>query len=434
MDLSRFVYLLNKDNKYFVYSTLSNCFIEVDPALYRNLLHLQNGSPDSNQLDKETLNQLKNLKIIDVDDNIEIAKIKFRNLSSRFNPKTLFLTINPTLSCNFACPYCFESSHSPIFMSDETENQIIEFIRQRRLATKLAVSWFGGEPLLSFDRIISLTKKFLDLDLDYTAGMISNGYLLTEEKIKKFKDLRIKTVQITIDGKEATHNSRRFLKNGGKTFNRIIENVLTAQKISPEIRIIIRVNVDKDNEEEFIDVWNFFKSLNLPNIVVYPGFTTDKTGENRSECMFDNNASAKFLMELYYKYGIYIPVFYPPAYINSCVVRNPNAVVIGPEGELYKCWNDVGNSDRIYGYLDGRITNENILYEYLTYADQFNDKECLECRFLPACSGGCPYERIISKKKGLPQPCPMIKDNTDDFLLLQYKYRTAERNHNQCIS
>ena len=28
---------------------------------------------------------------------------------------------------------------------------------------------------------------------------------------------------------------------------------------------------------------------------------------------------------------------------------------IGPEGELYKCWNDVGKADRLYGYLDWRI-------------------------------------------------------------------------------
>jgi uncharacterized protein len=38
-----------------------------------------------------------------------------------------------------------------------------------------------GEPLLAFNRIVSLTRKMQALGLKYKAGIITNGYLLTED-------------------------------------------------------------------------------------------------------------------------------------------------------------------------------------------------------------------------------------------------------------
>ena len=53
-----------------------------------------------------------------------MIKIKFYALAERFNNRRLDLTINPTLACNFACPYCFEEDHRNIYMSENTENEI----------------------------------------------------------------------------------------------------------------------------------------------------------------------------------------------------------------------------------------------------------------------------------------------------------------------
>lgn len=426
MDISKFVYIFHRSEEYFLYSALSNSLAKIDEDLYHLLVDIDQKNNVDVEVPEDIMLQLIKMKVINVDDEKEIAGIKFHILSNRFYPRTLHLTINPTLACNFNCEYCFESSHPVKHMSDNIEDDIIKFIKNKDLVNKIKVTWFGGEPLLAFKRIISLSERILGLGYDYSAGMITNGYLMTEDVIRKFKDLRIRTVQITIDGNETLHNKRRALKNGGKTYNKILDNIERAQNLSPETKIIVRVNIDPETATDFINIWNLFREKKYPNLNVYPGFITDKTGNRNRECMFDHKAIANFLMDLYYKHNVYIPMFFPPTGISSCVIRNPNAVVIGPEGELYKCWNDVGDPERVYGYLDGRITNEKLLYQYLIGADHLNNKECSECKFMPVCSGGCPYERIVNEKKGGPQPCALIKENPDDFLWLHYQHKKKE--------
>ena len=46
-----------------------------------------------------------------------------------------------------------------ISMTDEAEDKLVKFISSNEQAKQLTVIWFGGEPLLEFKRIVSLTKK-----------------------------------------------------------------------------------------------------------------------------------------------------------------------------------------------------------------------------------------------------------------------------------
>ena len=136
-------------------------------------------------------------------------------------------------------------------MTDETEHAITEFVRRHNGLTHLGVTWFGGEPLLGFERIKSLTGKFLDMGIGYSAGMITNGYLITKEIAKSFEALRIYSVQITIDGMRERHDSRRYLKNGAPTFDRIIESLKLLSDHAPKTRVTVRINVDENNHADY---------------------------------------------------------------------------------------------------------------------------------------------------------------------------------------
>lgn len=421
LKLSKYHYLFEREGRYFLYAPLSNSFAEIDCGLYEYLLSNQK---DTSFLDDEVKDLLRKMKVIEVNDELETNKLKSNILLRRFDPRHLHLTINPTLACNVACPYCFESSHPAQFMTDEVEDEIIAFIQKRANASYLHVTWFGGEPLLAFDRIISLSKKLQSLGLKYSSGMISNGYLLTPDKVALFEELQISSVQITIDGSEQTHNSRRFRKDGSPTYKTILKNIEEAQKCSPKTTIHIRVNVDRTNSDEFFDVLSYFYAKKYPNVSVSPGFVNDLSGTDRNHCVYDNDAIAVFLKEAYYRYGYQNKLIYPTNILQVCAVRNPNTVVVGPSGELYKCWNDIGNLNRSYGYIDGRMTNEAILYEYLVKADHLNDPKCNVCKLFPVCNGGCPYQRIHNEKAGLPQDtCSLFKEHIEDFLMLRYDYR-----------
>ncbi|MDE5900194.1 MAG: SPASM domain-containing protein [Muribaculaceae bacterium] len=129
----------------------------------------------------------------------------------------------------------------------------------------------------------------------------------------------------------------------------------------------------------------------------------------------------------YKRTGIQALPFYPLPFKSECSIRNRNSIVIGPNGELYKCWQDVGIEDKIYGYIDGRVTNEKVLLEYLMDADPLDDEECRECLLFPICSGGCPYARIKAQRDSkFSKPCPLYKDKLIDFLTLHYRLKRSQ--------
>lgn len=139
----------------------------------------------------------------------------------------------------------------------------------------------------------------------------------------------------------------------------------------------------------------------------------------------DRDAKIAFLVQQYKKHGINTDGFYPNYDRYECPIRNPNYITIGPSGEIYKCWNDVGNKQRIVGSLLNKTSiNKSLLMRYHTAGDPFEDQRCLDCFHLPTCGGGCPYLRIKNEYEGMCiDTCCYIKDNLSEFLELHLDYK-----------
>lgn len=58
----------------------------------------------------------------------ELSAIEARYERRVKDSDTLYLTIMPTESCNFSCPYCFLWEKAPKFMSDDTYADILRYI------------------------------------------------------------------------------------------------------------------------------------------------------------------------------------------------------------------------------------------------------------------------------------------------------------------
>ena len=414
---SKYNHLFRYEKKFYLYNSLSNSFGELEEDSYVAINHfIDCGNYEI--LGRDLYEQLVKMKALVGNDQDEINKIKYVTLSRRNNNGRLILTISPTLACNFACPYCFEKQHSNIFMSDAIEDKIVGYISQHKDAKVLDVTWFGGEPLLAFNRIVSLTRKMQSLGLSYKAGIITNGYLLTENVVKMLPSLSISDVQITIDGMESLHDSRRCLKSGQPTFKTIIHNIDILKTLNPNIFVNVRVNIDSTNDKDFIELYRFFQEKHYPNLSLALSFVTDLSGCHQCETMYNRELQARFIMKMRRKYNLDFSLIYPQHQRYECAIRNKNAVVIGPEGELYKCWNDVGEKNKVIGNIEGKITNESLLLRYLIGADPLEDSKCQECLLFPVCGGGCPYSRIQNEyEKKHVNVCPLIKDHLEEFLL-----------------
>lgn len=351
--------------------------------------------------------------------------IKMKHLTHLYDGNTLMLTIAITRSCNFDCSYCYEGNRTGKPMSQEVEDKLIRFIKGFK-ADQLGITWYGGEPLLAFDRILSIDRRIREMGKRYTASMITNGYLFTDEKIAKLNELNVTYLQITLDGKRETHDSRRYLKNGDPTYDVILGNIDKILKTDFKGTIHVRVNVDGRNDDEFADVYEMIR-CRYPRdfgrrITVYPGFVKGDEHPDAS-CFFEPKEQGEFISRMMKEDRISPLTIFPQKSVPGCTLTRRNAYVVGPEGELYKCWDDVGIAEKIVGYID-RFDNWNmaLIAEGMTGCSYLDSKECRDCFYFPICNGGC--HRIRQKniyEETSHSSCSYFKDNLEELLELHYE-------------
>lgn len=351
----------------------------------------------------------------------ELKTIKNNMFSARYSRTHLGLVIAPTLGCNFNCEYCFEDTQDDMTkMSKEIQEKLVEFVESNsKNIDRIDVTWYGGEPTLCMDIIENLSKRFIEIcdekNINYGAAIITNGYLISQKTCDIFKKYKINQVQITVDGLEEEHNRRRPLKGGGKTFEEIVKGLHILNK--NKININLRVNIDRNNYQSFKEVVAFIEKENLLEYVKpYPGIVSsinDKYSEDKCfdlDDYSDFNISKNKDLE---KVGIdQIYGQYPNLVSNFCGADSINSYIINPYGYFLSCWDEVGKNENAYATLNSDDV-EKIKADRLKYIlyDPTEDEYCKECKVLPLCMGGCPYQRQTNKHR-----CIDEKQNLEDKL------------------
>lgn len=357
--------------------------------------------------------------------------LKMRRLAASYAGNILVLTIAPTRECNFACKYCFEHNKTPTKMTDETEDKVIRFIEKHKAVNRVSVVWYGGEPLLEFERMKSLNKGIENTGKKYEATIVTNGYYLTLEVIKALDELRVSTIQITLDGTKETHDKRRFLIDGGPTFERIIENMDHLVQSDWKGSLQVRVNVDPENSKEFVDIYQFIENRYPEKfgkqVSVYPGFVHDD-GNPDTNCYFDSGDKGRFLADLARNHGINALSIFPHMRMGGCTMTKRNAYVIGPEGELYKCWNEVGIEKAVIGKVDCFTDwNMPLVAKGMVQASYLEDEACEKCFFFPICDGGCAKMRLLNQRDNLKRDtCSYFKHHIKELLEIYYERKITE--------
>lgn len=111
---------------------------------------------------------------------------------------------------------------------------------------------------------------------------------------------------------------------------------------------------------------------------------------------------------------------YPSPRVNYCCYDYANSFVVDNLGELYRCWNHVGNIKKSCGNVKN-FDNDNLEANYIS-AIQWNPivhKKCKDCKVLPICIGGCPD---AMKNSADNQPvCGTVKYNLDKVIEYYYE-------------
>src|SRR5581483_11718010 len=114
--------------------------------------------------------------------------------------------IIPIRRCNLSCAYCneYDDYSKPV----PTETMVSRINRLADLGTGI-ITLSGGEPLLhpELDDIIHAMRR-----RGVIAGMITNGYLLTPERVKRLNRAGLDHLQISIDNVMPDEVSKKSLK------------------------------------------------------------------------------------------------------------------------------------------------------------------------------------------------------------------------------
>lgn len=415
MVLSLYTYLFEKEGDYYLYNSQNGLLISVAKSIYESLY---DGNIET--IEKGVLEFLAEKRIIveqkHLYDYYYYSKLSF--LSAIGNNDSLHLLIAPTTGCNFACPYCYEGKKTNKRMTPEVVENLIAFINGYKDTKELAITWYGGEPLIAFNivkEIVHRIKNECPIKLS-SQSIVTNGYLLNVQVIDFMKNNHFNNIQVTFDGTEPNHNKTRFLKvNHRDTYQRIWKNLDNLIRLMPkDFKIALRININKENELDFATMLRTIKEkYSQKNVMVYPGFIRES---NKNNTMCYNTIFGKSRIDFYKKLsalGITVDYF-PKEVQKGCMSCHNNQLIIGPEGEIYKCWNDFNNPKKIVGFIkDKRMSNPSLINRYAYEATIYNQPECKECKVFPICTGGCSWLRYQNMYQGKNfDVCTYLKDKS----------------------
>lgn len=432
MKRSRYnIFVDTDDGKKLAFNSASSALAEIEADKYPTIQRILNDPTSvSTEEERQFYAALCHGKYLIDDEVDEFATLKVRNRQQRFAKAEFSLTIAPTLACNFKCDYCFVSQQA-VRMSPETERALLRFKESDlKRAEKVSLTWFGGEPTLCPDTIERLQDGYRELcnryriDL-YPSGIITNGYLLDRAMAARLSRAGVNTAQITLDGPQEVHDSRRRLHNGKGTFARIVDNIGEA---TDTMKIQIRVNVDRSNIDMTLELMDHLSDQKiLPKVAMSFAEVTSSKGvcaDMRDQC-FSVEEFSREQLQLYKTlmgHG-YTQIQYPRAVAGGfCGADSENSWVVSPSGDLFKCWEelseDKGNSVGSVFDLRPEPKHTANLNRYLAW-DPFVKSDCVKCNILPLCMGGCPIRalEINSKETGA---CCSWKYNLKEMLMLRY--------------
>jgi uncharacterized protein len=416
-----FSQIKNSEN-FFIVNALSGNADILAPEDALKIKALQNGGLD---VPDELIHELNEKGyLVDSDLEYKLYKSKYLDFIDSRETDEVQLFFVPNYSCNFACSYCYQDEYgasslpSPASIrkgrlsSREKEEDLLivdaffDYVSKTFRDRKKYITVFGGEPLLDSLKqkniIEYLIKRSNEEKLDLC--IVTNGFSL-KNYINILKTGRIREIQVTLDGTRDIHNSRRFLKGGGQTFDRIVDGIDSCLKENMPINL--RMVIDKDNINNLPEMSQFAIDKGW---TINPKFKT-QIGRNYElhhcqsapDKLFSRISLYESLYELI-KQNPNILEFHKPAFSLSKFLSESGSLpdplfdscpacktewAFDYTGHIYSCTATVGKTVEALGTFYPEVKLNNEIVKQWQRRDVFTIPECKACNLQLACGGGC---------------------------------------------
>lgn len=335
----------------------------------------------------------------------------------------------PSYACNFNCSYCYQDGYGnkegsdPFLVAGAFFGHIESSFRHR----KKYVTLFGGEPLLAGAEhkafIQYFTGKCNELGLELS--VVTNGFNLAEY-MPFLTKAAIREVQVTLDGPEEMHNQRRALKNGKKTFERIVTGIDAA--LEANIPVNLRTVIDRDNIEGLPELAQFaidkgWASSSLFKTQLGRNYELHYCQSEQSK-LYSRIDLYKDLYKLISKFP-HILHFHKPAFsVSKFLFENgelPDPLfdscpgcktewAFDYTGRIYSCTATVGKDGEEIGSFYPQVVLNKEKIQNWQNRDVISIKECNDCNLRLACGGGCASVAINHKKNLMSADCRPVRE------------------------
>jgi len=329
------------------------------------------------------------------------------------DPNRLDVIVMPNMNCNLACVYCYESHHKSE-MEEQTTERLLHWLEDMIPRFKVVLlSWFGGEPLLSYDTVVRVQRYVRHLcainNVGFSSHMTTNAFLLSSERAEELANLDLLSYQVTLDGKGDVHNAMRPQRGGGASFDRIFENVCRLVAVNPKVRVTLRVNYNETNLDHISELLRTIPqdARSAMDVVFERIF-----GEQYAKFV-DNMPMRRIgttLEKLYDEaktlgYSVTMNPLGPDK-LTYCYADRRSMFLINYNGDVFKCTVDRFESkDRL-----GRLANEGEIIWEAGRLESWHgvptfEEKCHSCTFMPMCMGGC--RKLRSREGTVGDDCKL---------------------------
>ncbi|WP_291906639.1 radical SAM protein [Chitinophaga sp. CB10] len=395
MKLSRFNTAVPYGDAIVYHNSFANKFLLLDSSLYDMLMVVKTPADleELRDIHEEFYDALVDLGFIVEDEVDELQRARDLITSIDNQDHYFHLIVNPTMNCNFSCWYCYENHERKSKITDDVIDKIellIENIfRQNPKIQIFSLSFFGGEPLLFYDKMSILMKRakaITDrLGKELQISITSNGLLIDKAIIEELKGYIVSGFQITLDGNREHHDQVRFVSKSRGSYDKIIANIKDLARNG--FIVTLRINFTKENLNGLEEVINDLDDLtveekSLISLSMQKVFQEPGTPELvQRVALFKEYAKQH---HIYHRSAILADTVR-----SSCYADKVNEAVINYNGDVYKCNARDFNQKNKEGVLteQGEIIWNEQHARRLT--PKLTNKPCQECSIMPICGGGC---------------------------------------------
>ncbi|MEM2960617.1 MAG: radical SAM protein [Candidatus Bathyarchaeia archaeon] len=159
-----------------------------------------------------------------------------------------------TDKCNSRCRHCYVWRTVP--RNEFAVEELDRFFQNSNLSTLTSLSVSGGEPILREDivKVLKTIRRWYDKDLILQSNCFLPDRLM--DVVMQVKDI---TVCCSLDGIGDIHSRIRGVPNA---FDKVMKTMKCLKDNS--IPFIISMTIQKDNQDQIVNVYNVAKKLGVP--------------------------------------------------------------------------------------------------------------------------------------------------------------------------